>query len=59
MDTISVVLFYCSNNKISSGLFYLHGLTLISTWMIYYIHYKVWNQITYAFLNFNGATFEV
>ena len=24
-----------------------------------YIHYKVWDEITYPFLNFNGATLEV
>ena len=24
-----------------------------------YIHYKVWDEITYPFLNFNGATVEV
>ena len=23
-----------------------------------YIHYKVWNEITYAFPNFNGATMD-
>ena len=24
-----------------------------------YIHYKVWDEISYPFLNFNGATVEV
>ena len=24
-----------------------------------YIHYKVWDEITYQFLNFNGCTIEV
>ena len=24
-----------------------------------YIHYKVWDEITYSFLNFNGSTVEV
>ena len=24
-----------------------------------YIHYKVWDEITYPFLNFNGYTIEV
>ena len=24
-----------------------------------YIHYKVWNEITYASPNFNGSTIEV
>ena len=27
--------------------------------MDYYIHYKVWNEITYAFPNLNRATVEV
>ena len=41
------------------GPFYLHGLTLIPAWMSNYIHYKRWYEITYPFLNFNGATVEV
>ena len=28
-------------------------------WISNYIHYKVWDEITYPFLNFNGATVEV
>ena len=24
-----------------------------------YIHYKVWDEINYQFLNFNGATVEI
>ena len=42
-----------------SGPFYLHGLTLIPAWICNYIHYNVWDEITYPFLNFNGATVEV
>ena len=45
--------------KISWAPFYLHGLTLIPAWISNYIHYKVWDEITYPFLNFNGATVEV
>ena len=41
------------------GRFYLHGLTLIPAWISNYIHYKLWGEITYPFLNFNGATVEV
>ena len=37
------------------GPFYLHGLTLIPAWISNYIHYKVWDEIAYPFLNFNGA----
>ena len=35
------------------------GLTLILAGISYYIHYKMWDEITYPFLNFNGATVEV
>ena len=45
--------------KTSRGPFYSHGLTLIPAWISNYIHYKVWNEITYPFLNFNSATVEV
>ena len=38
------------------GPFYKHGLTLIPAWISNYIHYKVWDEIIYPFLNFNGAT---
>ena len=41
------------------GPFYQHGLTLIPTWISNYIHYKLWDEITYPFLNFNDATVEV
>ena len=34
-------------------------ITLIPTCKINHIHYKVWYEITYPFLNFNGATIEV
>ena len=43
----------------SSGPFYWHGLTLISAWISNYMANKVWDEITYPFLNFNGATVEV
>ena len=39
--------------------FYLHGLTLIPAWINNDIHYKVWDEITYPFLNFNGIAAEV
>ena len=37
--------------------FYEHWLTLIPAWISNYIHYKVWDEITYPFLflNFNGC----
>ena len=45
--------------KILWAPFYYHGLTLIPAWISNYIHYNVWDEITYPFLNFNGATVEV
>ena len=36
-----------------------HGLTLIPAWICNNIHYKVWDEITYLFPNFNGVTVEV
>ena len=36
-----------------------HGLTLIPVWIMNYIHYNVWDEITYPFLKFNGETVEV
>ena len=36
----------------SWGPFYWHGLTLIPAWISNYIHYKVWDEIIYPFLNF-------
>ena len=35
------------------------GLTLILPGISNYIHYKVWDEITYPFPNFNGVTIEV
>ena len=43
----------------SWGPFYLHGLTLIPTWIINHIYYNAWDEITYWFPNFSGATVEV
>ena len=36
-----------------------YNLALIPAWMRNYIHYNVWDEITYPFPNFNGATVEV
>ena len=36
-----------------------YGLTLIPAWISDYVHYKVWDAITYLFPNFNSATVEV
>ena len=41
--------------RIIRGLFYKHGLTLIPAWIVNYIHYKVWDEITYPFLNLRNG----
>ena len=41
------------------GPFYWHGLILTQTWISNYLHHGVWDEITYPFPNFNGATDEV
>ena len=40
------------------GPFYYHVLTLIPVWMSNYICCKMFNDITYPFPNFSGATVE-
>ena len=37
----------------------LTWIDLIPAWISNYIHYKVWDEITYPFPNFNGCTVEV
>ena len=51
-------IWYCSIHT-RQGLFYWHGSKSIPAWISNYIHYKVWDKITYPFPNFNGATVEV
>ena len=34
-------------------------LTLIPAWISNHIHHQVWGEVTYPFLNFNGAAVEV
>ena len=36
-----------------------HGLTLVPALISIYIRYEMWDEITYPFANFNGATAEV
>ena len=33
-----------------------YGLTLVPVWDI---HFEVWDEITYPFLNFNGASLDI
>ena len=39
--------------------FYGQELTLIPAWIRDYIHFTVWDAITYPFLNLNGAAVDV
>ena len=41
------------------GPLYQHGLTLIPAWISNYIPRKVWCEITYPFINFNGCIVDV
>ena len=41
------------------GLFYQYELTLTPAWISNYNPYKVWDEITNPFLNFNVATVVV
>ena len=41
------------------GPLYKDGLTLIPAWMNNHMPSKVWGEITYLFLNFNGSADEV
>ena len=48
-----------SEREKTRGLFYQHGFTLNPPWISNYIHYKMWSEIAYPFLNFNSTTVEV
>ena len=43
----------------TSSPFYWHGLTLIPAWICNHIHYKLWDEIAYPFLNFYGSTVKI
>ena len=43
-------------NIAGTGPYYSHGLTLIQAWSSSHTQYKVWDEITYPFPNFNEAT---
>ena len=72
MATISFQLYCINSNKIEmltnlispanlifKGPSYEHGLTIIPAWVSNYMPGKMWDEITYPFLNFNGCTIEV
>ena len=39
--------------------FYWHGMTFMSACISNYIHYTLWYEIAYPFINFDSATDEV
>ena len=41
------------------GLLYWIGLIWITVWIINHKHYKLWDEITYPFPNFNSTTVQV
>ena len=43
----------------TSSALYQEGLTLIPAWISNHLSSKMWDELTYPFLNFNGATVEV
>ena len=45
--------------SLTSNPLHQHGVTWIPAWISDYIHYKVWDEITYSFPNFNSCTVEV
>ena len=47
------------SHQLSSGAPFTNGLTLIPTWIRNYIHYSMWDEITYPFPNFNDGIVEV
>ena len=54
----------CNNMSVPNptgpiGTLLFTSFTLIPAWIINYIHYKVWDDITFPFPNFNGASVEV
>ena len=50
---------YHISQESPKGLFYYHGLTLIPAWISNHMPGKVWDEITYPVLNFNGCIVEV
>ena len=50
---------YGSVNWVTWTLFSWHELSLIPAWISNHMPCKVWDEITYRFPNFNGATVEV
>ena len=47
------------HRSLASGPFYKHVLILIPAWISNYIHYELWDEIIYPFLNFSVCTVEV
>ena len=50
---------FFGKSSTTSGPFYQYGLTLIPAWISNHMPSKVWDWVTYPFLNFNSATIDV
>ena len=60
MEAIYLFIFFTNTKGLELlGPFYGHASTSIPIWISDYIHYKMWDEITYPFLNVNVCTVEV
>ena len=50
---------FISKKTPALGPFYWHGLTLITAWISNHMLSNLWDEITFPFSNFNGATVDV
>ena len=58
-NLVDIMAVHIMTTVVTSGLFYYHGLTLIPAWISNHMLSKVWDEITYLFLNFNSAAVEI
>ena len=57
--SVIILLYALSYEKLIMMILKCTNKTLIQAWISNNIHYKVWDEITYPFPNFNDATVEV
>ena len=58
-NKLTIATVYISLHTVIWGPFYKHGLKSTLAWINKYIHYKMWNEISYPVSNLNGCTVEV
>ena len=56
LRAIQFLLYFFLRRMVAGADFVKHGLTLFPVWVNSNIYYNVWNEITYPFPNFMGAT---